>query len=314
MEKEIYNRAMKYQKQWNASQRLVSKLLNPPIPENIEVTEVRYGKEEREVIRCFVRKDLKQCEKPLLLYIHGGGWLSGETELRDSYVVEFAKSGFFAASVDYTLSPQAVYPTQIKQCFAAIDSLYDISGEQGIDMTNIVIAGESVGGHYITFVTQCAKDHSMYEKLEISFRHKEDFDIKVLVMHSGAVSIENFANADKPQSKVPHADIMLQGYFGMNGQELSRWLETEEGKAATPHITENFPPCFMVWAEKDGFRFETLDMIDEMRKLGIAHRTYKGTGLLANHAWSIMMRLRGSKRCFKETLDFVLPYLPKYNR
>ncbi|WP_178668834.1 alpha/beta hydrolase [uncultured Eubacterium sp.] len=312
MDKKIYEKAMKCQKSWNRSQRLITMLTKKPIPKSIEYMKaVPYSDGEREVMNIFCQKDAKK-KRPLFIYVHGGGWLSGEIDMRNSYVCEFAKLGFFAVSVDYTLSPQAVYPTQIQQCFKAVDYLYDNAEKYNIDTDNVLIAGESAGVHYIMHMVACCKDKSLYDKIGIDFNHKNEFDIKAVISHSGAVSIDNFCNQQKPQSKIPNIDISMQGYLGKNEKELDEWLKTDEARYATPKITEAFPPMFFAWAKNDGYRFDTFDMINDAEKHNVKFTQFEGKGILSNHAFSIMMCFKGSKKCLDETLDFILPSFYDY--
>lgn len=312
MDKNIYDNAMKCQKSWNRSQRLVTMLTKRAVPDNIAYRKaVPYSEGEREVMNIFCKKDTKK-KRPLFIYIHGGGWLSGEIDMRNGYVCAFAKMGFFAVSIDYTLSPQAVYPTQIQQCFKAVDFLYDNAEKYHIDTNNVLVVGESAGVHYVMHMVAYCKERSLYDKIGIDFKHKNEFDIKAVIAHSGAVSIDNFCNPEKPQSKIPNIDISMQGYFGKTERELSAWLKTDEARYATPKITADFPPIFFAWAKNDGYRFDTFDMIQDAEKHNVKFTQFEGKGILSNHALSIMLCFKGSKKCLEKTLDFILPLFDNY--
>lgn len=312
MDKEIYDKAVKCQKSWNRSQRLITFLTKKPIPSNINYCKsVPYSDGDKEVMNIFFQKNTAK-KKPVFIYIHGGGWLSGEIDMRNSYVCEFAKLGFFAVSVDYTLSPQAVYPTQIRQCFKAVDYLYDNSDKYNIDMNNVLIGGESAGVHFVMHMVSCCKDHNLYEHLKIDFNHKNEFDIKAIISHSAAVSIEKFCDKNNKLSQIPNMDIQMEGYFGKSSSEISHWINTDKGKYATPRVTEKFPPIFFEWANKDAYRFDTLDLIKDALHCNVNYEEYEGTGILSNHAFSVIMCFKASKKCLEKTLDFILPIFKDY--
>ena len=51
---------------------------------------------------------------PAVIYIHGGGWIGGSQ--KQSPILELAKAGYFAASIEYRLSNEAKWPAQIQDC------------------------------------------------------------------------------------------------------------------------------------------------------------------------------------------------------
>ena len=105
---------------------------------------------------------------------------------------------------------------------------------------------------------------------------------------------------------------MTSTFIGKNLEETRKFLDTEEGKLAIPVFASSFPPSFLIWATKDYLRYETFDLSEELKAHGITHKTYKADGKIAAHAWSIATIFKESKECLKETIDFVLPYLPEY--
>ena len=74
---------------------------------------------------------------PLVIFIHGGGWLSNDKYADMGYmrktVAEIISSGFALASIDYRFSTQAVFPAQIQDCNRAVSFLYDNADKYGFD-------------------------------------------------------------------------------------------------------------------------------------------------------------------------------------
>jgi acetyl esterase/lipase len=92
---------------------------------------------------------------PVVLFVHGGGWRLGTREVfvptwRDRRPRPFHRlvaAGFAAASVDYRLTGEAVFPAQLDDVRAALRWLRTRAGELGVDATRIVAWGESAGAH-----------------------------------------------------------------------------------------------------------------------------------------------------------------------
>ncbi|MBO9581687.1 MAG: alpha/beta hydrolase [Sphingobium sp.] len=90
---------------------------------------------------------------PLILYIHGGGWVGGHTRhsgaLGDfpKVLASLAAEGFTVASLEYRLSSEAKFPAQLQDSKAALRFLKDHAAQYKIDPTRVGIWGGSAGGH-----------------------------------------------------------------------------------------------------------------------------------------------------------------------
>lgn len=95
---------------------------------------------------------------PVILYVHGLGWVFGGPQTHDRLVRELAV-GAQAAVVfpDYDLAPEQKYPTQIEQVYAVADWIAMNGADERLDTSRIAIAGDSVGGNMATVTTLLAK-------------------------------------------------------------------------------------------------------------------------------------------------------------
>src|SRR5262245_22841183 len=99
-----------------------------------------------------------QSQPGVLLFIHGGVWIAGNFQnhqrlLRDLVV----GSGQIGVFVEYTPLPEAKYPVQIEESYAALKWIAAHAGELGADGSRIAIAGNSVGGDMTAALTLMAK-------------------------------------------------------------------------------------------------------------------------------------------------------------
>lgn len=95
---------------------------------------------------------------PVVLYFHGGGWVLGGKSTHDRLIREIATgANVGVVFVDYTLSPEARYPTAIEQGYAALQWIASTGAEYGLDSTRIAIAGDSAGGNLATAVAMVAQ-------------------------------------------------------------------------------------------------------------------------------------------------------------
>ncbi len=95
---------------------------------------------------------------PVVLYIHGGGWVLGNTGTHDRLVRDLAVgTGAAIVFVEYDRSPEARYPVAIEQAYAVAEWIVASGAQFGLDPSRLAIAGDSVGGNMTAAVTLLAK-------------------------------------------------------------------------------------------------------------------------------------------------------------
>jgi acetyl esterase len=96
---------------------------------------------------------------PLVVFLHGGGWVAGDQETHDRLVRELSVGANAAVVfVEYDRSPESRYPVQIEQCYAVARYVADHAAEFGGDPGRVAIAGDSVGGNMSAVVVLMAKE------------------------------------------------------------------------------------------------------------------------------------------------------------
>ena len=102
---------------------------------------------------------------PVILYVHGAGWVFGDAHTHDRLVRDLAL-GANAAVVfpEYDRSPDVRYPVAIEQSYAAAQWITTSGSDKGLDGSTIAVAGDSVGGNMTIALTLLAK-----ERKDVSF-------------------------------------------------------------------------------------------------------------------------------------------------
>ncbi|MBQ2285178.1 MAG: alpha/beta hydrolase fold domain-containing protein, partial [Clostridia bacterium] len=174
---------------------------------------------------------------------------------------------------------------------------------------NIVIAGESAGGYYITYVASCLNDKSILDALGIDFKHFGKAKINALVSICGCYDLGRLTDVNKEQSTFPDMKKMVPTFLGKTLEETREYLKTDNAKYCSPKITDEFPPTYAVWSTNDKLRFETFDLCADLDKLGVPNKQYKADGIIGNHAWAIMPIFKKSRACFEDAYKFVKEYI-----
>ncbi len=84
---------------------------------------------------------------PVVVWVHGGGWYSGDYNEVPSFVMGLRARGITVASIEYRVSQEGVFPAQIHDCKGAVRYLRANAGLYGIDPQRIAAWGSSAGGH-----------------------------------------------------------------------------------------------------------------------------------------------------------------------
>lgn len=96
---------------------------------------------------------------PVLMWLHGGGFVVGSVQLYDSICRSLAiQSDCIVVSVDYRLAPEHKFPAGVEDCFAVLRWLGNDAVEIGGDSARIVVAGDSAGGNLAAVSTILARD------------------------------------------------------------------------------------------------------------------------------------------------------------
>jgi acetyl esterase len=96
---------------------------------------------------------------PVILYVHGAGWVLGSPDTHDLLVRNLAVSAQAAVVFpDYRRAPEAQYPSQIEEAYATATWIVEHGTEHSLDPDRLAIAGDSVGGNMTIAVTLMAKE------------------------------------------------------------------------------------------------------------------------------------------------------------
>jgi acetyl esterase len=95
---------------------------------------------------------------PVLLFTHGAGWVFGDAHTHGRLVAELAtRAGAAAVFTNYSLSPEAKYPTALEEIYSVLEWIAGHGAEQQLDPSRIAVSGDSVGGNMTTAITIMAK-------------------------------------------------------------------------------------------------------------------------------------------------------------
>jgi acetyl esterase/lipase len=123
--------------------------MTPAIPEDIqEIKNIEYKNIDGKSLQLdmYIPKNIKK-PSPLLVFIHGGGWRSGQRSDYLVYLVAFAQKGYITATVSYRLLKDGPYPACVEDITDAVQWFYKHGEEYGYNPDRIGLVGGSAGAH-----------------------------------------------------------------------------------------------------------------------------------------------------------------------
>jgi len=95
---------------------------------------------------------------PLIIWIHGGGWMYGDRGQVPPVIGHFAARGLAVASIEYRLSGQAIFPAQLDDVRSAVRWLREHADGYGLDAGAVGLWGSSAGAHLAALAATSARD------------------------------------------------------------------------------------------------------------------------------------------------------------
>lgn len=144
-------------------------------------------------------KDRETEELPVLLFLHGGGWITESVDTYDRVCASMAKdTGHLVISVNYRLAPEHPFPIGLEDCYAATKAVYTGKLLSGLDPRRVTLIGDSAGGNLAAALCLMAKDRG-------------EFLPRQQILIYPAVSNDYSENSPYPSVRENGTDFLLTG-------------------------------------------------------------------------------------------------------
>lgn len=266
------------------------------------------GKKRSTALDFYYLNNTKTDKKPVFIYIHGGGFLSGTKTARQYYCYRWVKQGYFAVNINYEFGRKHPFPTFLQQVFKGIEFAIDCKDEYNLDLDKIVIAGESAGAYISSFVSAITTKKELYEKFDIDFKYKDTFKIKCNVLMSGIYDIDNILDL-----KFPNMTCCLMAFTGKSAKESIEMTQSPLAKELSPttYIDENYPPTAVIMSSKDALTPNSLVLCDKLKSKNVKYIEYTCTGVSSVHAGALCPKTKSGNEALKQAQEFALQSLSK---
>lgn len=245
----------------------------PSFPHVISSDEYVYDRSDQNSLRLRVYRQnqgssgLDAGGNPVVLWFHGGGWISGTVDQDDSLCKRLvSENKFIVVSIDYRLAPEFVFPSQIDDAIAALTWIGKSVAKFGGDAGNVILAGESAGGHLAAALMLSIAEYSNSRP-----------EILIATKISGLMLIYPVLNHtsvhNKPESpltgmlSVSDIENMRSMFAGdFQSPELLKNNFLFAPLVAPAELLARFPPTLVVVAKHDCLAPEALQFVSKLRR------------------------------------------------
>jgi acetyl esterase/lipase len=207
---------------------------------------------------------------PVILYLHGGGWVFGDAHSHDRLVRELAV-GARAAVVfpEYDRAPEARYPVALEQSYVAAQWVVAYGWERHLDGSRLAVAGDSVGGNMAAALTLLAKE-----------RGNVRFVQQVLFYPATDASFDTASYHEFAEGYFLRRDAM-QWFWDQYTTDPSHRAEiTASPLRAGVDQLAGLPPALVITAEADVLRDEGEAYASKLRAAGVPVTAVRYQGVI----------------------------------
>ncbi|MGW1028169.1 alpha/beta hydrolase [Streptomyces sp. NPDC002577] len=217
---------------------------------------------------------------PVVLYIHGAGWVFGNAHTHDRLVRELAV-GASAAVVfpEYDLSPEARYPVAIEQSYAVAQWAVREGRDKNLDPAHMAVAGDSVGGNMSAALTLLAKE-----------RGDVGLAAQVLFYPVTDAAFDTPSYRQFAEGYFLRRDAMRWFWDQYTTDEAERAQITASPLRATTEQLAGLPPALVITAEADVLRDEGEAYAGKLRAAGVPVTALRVQGVI--HDFVMLNALR----------------------
>ena len=295
---------------FNASTNVQKKLMDKYAPEEILVQkDIPYMQEPKLTLDAYQPKNVMQLEsRPTVVWIHGGGWVSGSKEHARGYFKLLADQGYNVISVQYQFAPEAIYPNQLIQINQALKFITDHAQQYRINANQIYLAGDSAGANLVSHYAALISNPTFAQQSNFRPLIQRE-QIKGLILHCGIYDMNAFIHTAPDELKLIEWGVfnLVQSYTGNKKDDV------EFLKSISPiqYLTANYPPVFISGGNKDFLtktQSEPFVKVLMSQKIPVTEVFYPDAKEFLVHEYQFMMSKAASQETFNKTIAFINHY------
>ena len=268
-----------------------------PLPQGVHQTcDISYGPYGKWNLLDIYHPEGCDC-CPVILNIHGGGFVYGTKEIYKRYCMDLARRGFTVVNINYRLAPRWKFPTPLEDINQALLWLQENSRYYHADITRLFMVGDSAGGQ---LASQYAAMLTNPEYMALFGLPRPDpgIQLRAVGLNCGLYDMADVASTKRQGLELD--------YLG------SKIANDDPRLQVMSAITPDYPPAHITTACHDFLRGAAQPMYDHLRSLGVPARMVcygSEEDASIGHVFHVNILKPEAIRCNDEQCDFFRQYL-----
>ena len=258
-----------------------------------------YGKWN--LLDIYHQKDVSG-KQPVIINVHGGGWVYGTKEVYQYYCMKLAARGFTVVNFNYRLAPEHHYPAPLEDINSVLHFVAEHGEQYHMDTDNLFMVGDSAGAqltsHYLALFT-----NPEYAKMY-------DFTVPQVTFRACAL---NCGLYDMEACILEKQNPLFEAYVGLrDARQMQKEGKVSEELNVLAHITGDFPPAFVMTAYHDNLKVHGQPMYELLKEKNIdcVLKEYGSEEQKEiTHVFHVNCKLEEAARCNEDTCRFFKEHL-----
>ena len=265
-------------------------------PEDVERWDnIVYGHIDRDIQKLDVYRP-KQAEGedlPLIISVHGGGWVYGDKERYQYYCMSLAQRGFAVVNFTYRLAPEHKFPAPLEDMNLVCKWVMKRAGRYHFDTERIFAVGDSAGAHLLGLYAGICTNPEYAARFD--FEVPENFALTAIALNCGMYAI---SKEDETQGQ----SLALLGEF-LPEQGTDEELENIN---VLNRITDVYPPVFCMTAVNDFLKSQTPALIEKLTENNVpfVYRVFGDKVNRLGHVFHCDIKTVDAAQCNDAECDF----------
>lgn len=237
---------------------------------------------------------------PVLVYLHGGGWVCGSPATHRKLGHRFAEAGYLTLSIGYRLAPEHPFPTPFDDCAFAVRWAAREAARWGGDASRLAVGGDSAGANLSAAVAAALCDDADAPRISAALLIYGVFDFAAM----GAVLDADLAgNEELAAAAEKMVELMVGAYLG---------AERSEGLLSDPrispiHAAAKLPPSHVMVGGADALAPQTAALAAALERAGVEHEHVVYDGM--PHGFAQMEFFPQARRSVERMVEFLDKHL-----
>lgn len=249
-------------------------------------------------LNVYVPRNPTSSALPVILWIHGGGFISSSADTVKDYAIMLANRGYVVANLDYSLAPGARHPVAVEQANAALAFMHSHAARYGADPANVFIGGDSAGAQIASEVAALQTNPQLSTSMRIQ-PALTPTGLRGVILFCGLYDMDTVGSTGFPALRT-----YLWAYTGSRNWTSSTDINQ---LSTTRTATSAYPATFISVGDADPFRTQEAEFADKLKSRGVAvtSLTWDGTGDHLGHEYQFDFTTPEANTAFSRTLAFL---------